>query len=81
VTPVGAGEPAVVTAGGPLRASAPWLWCRGAAAASFRARWAVPTIAWRRDGRRDWHRSSQTGAMRSAGRGDLPMTAELLSIP
>jgi hypothetical protein len=33
--------------------------------ASFRARWAVPTIAWRRGGRRDWHRHSQTDGGRS----------------
>jgi hypothetical protein len=55
--------------------SAPWLWCRGTAAASFRARWSVPTIVWRRGGRRDWPRHSQTGALRSAGLGDWPRTA------
>jgi hypothetical protein len=45
------------------------------------ARWAVPTIVWRRAGCRDWDRSSQTGALRSAGLGDLPMTVRILPPP
>jgi hypothetical protein len=40
-----------------------------------------PTIARRLGGRRDWDRGSQTGRRRSAGHGDLSMTAELLSNP
>jgi hypothetical protein len=42
---------------------------------------AIPPIAWRCGGRRDWGRGSQTGRRRSAGSGDLPMTARILPYP
>jgi hypothetical protein len=50
-------------------------------AASFRARWAVPTIVWRRANRRDCDRTSQTGRRCSTRRGDLPMTCRILPVP